>query len=165
MGVTLEAVLLELAPRLLRYCVGYTGDPSLGEEVAQDSLAALVRAWRTSGPPDSPDAFVFVVAKRKAHRAVLQRRLLLPIDALLGRRHGGHDPESAAIENDKRTRMLAAIRRLPRAEREAVLLVVGDGQKLQEAAQSLGISLSAVKMRYSRGRQRLLMLLNNNHDR
>jgi RNA polymerase sigma factor (sigma-70 family) len=165
MCVTLEAVLLELTPRVLRFCVGYTGDRSLGEDVAQESLAALVRAWRTSGPPDSPDAFVFVVAKRKARRAMLQRRLLLPIDVLFGHRQGGHDPESATIENDKRARMLAAIRRLPRGEREAVLVVIGDGRTLQEAAHTLGISLSAMKMRYSRGRQRLLMLLNNNHDR
>ena len=165
MCVTLEAVLLQLAPRVLRYCVGYTADRTLGEDVAQDTLTALVKTWRTSGPPANPDAFVFVVAKRKARRAVLQRRLLLPIDALLGHRHRGHDPESAAIEDDKRTRMLAAIRRLPRAEREAILLVAGAGQTLQEAARSLGISLSAMKMRHSRGKQRLLTLVNNHHGR
>lgn len=161
----MEAVLQDLAPRVLRYCVGYTGDRSLGEDVAQEALTALVRAWRISGPPHNPDAFVFVVAKRRARYAVLRRRLLLPIHVLLGRHDAGRDPESAAIENDKRTRLLSAISRLPRAEREAVLLVVVEGQKLGEAATTLGISLSAVKMRYSRGRQRLLMLMNNHHDR
>ena len=42
--VTLETAVGELAPRVLRYCVGYVGDRSLGEEIAQESLAALVKA-------------------------------------------------------------------------------------------------------------------------
>jgi RNA polymerase sigma-70 factor (ECF subfamily) len=163
--VTLEAVLSELAPRLLRYCVGYMGDRSLGEEVAQESLAALVKAWRTSGPPGNPDAFVFTVAKRRARRTLFQRSLLRPVDALLNHRHHGVDPERSAIENDQRTRLLNAIRRLPRAEREAVLLVIGDGRKLHEAAEMCGISLSAMKMRLSRARQHLLSLVNNHHER
>lgn len=163
--VTLEAALGELAPRVLRYCVGYTGDRSLGEEVAQESLAALVLAWRTSGPPRNPDAFVFTVAKRRARRALFQRRLMLPIEHLLNRRQFGPSPERTVIENDQRARLLSAIRRLPRAEREAVLLVIGDGRRLQEAAEMSGVSLSAMKMRVLRAKQRLLELVNAAHER
>jgi RNA polymerase sigma-70 factor, ECF subfamily len=161
--VTLEAALSELAPRVLRYCVGYMGDRSLGEEVAQESLAVLVKEWRTSGPPARPDAFVFTVAKRRARRVLFQRSLLRPVEYLLNHRQQGPDPERAAIENDQRTRLLSAIRRLPRAEREAVLLVIGDGQKLHEAAHLARASLSAMKMRLSRARQRLLLLVNNHN--
>jgi RNA polymerase sigma factor (sigma-70 family) len=155
----------ELAPRLLRYCVGYMGDRSLGEDVAQESLAALVKAWRTSGPPRSPDAFVFAVAKRRARRTLFQRSLLLPVEYLFNHRQNGLDPERSAIERDQRARLLSAIRRLPRAEREAVLLVIGDGQKLHEAAETSGVSLSAMKMRLSRARQRLLLLVNDHNER
>ena len=163
--MTLEAALSELAPRVLRYCVGYMGDRSLGEEVAQESLAALVKAWRTSGPPTNPDAFVFAIAKRRARRVLFQRRLLLPMEYLFNHRQHGMDPERAAIERDQRTRLLSAIRRLPRAEREAVLLVIGDGQKLHEAAEISGVSLSAMKMRLSRARQRLVLLVNDHNER
>jgi RNA polymerase sigma factor (sigma-70 family) len=163
--VTLEAALSELAPRVLRYCIGFTGDRSLGEEVAQESLAVLVKAWRTSGPPRNPDAFVFTVAKRRSRRLLVQRRLLVPVEYLLNHKQPGPDPERTTIDNDQRTRLLAAIRRLPRAEREAVLLVIGDGQKLHEAAHMSGVSLSAMKMRLSRARQRLLLLVNDHNDR
>ncbi len=163
--VTLEAALSDLAPRVLRYCVGYMGDRSLGEEVAQESLSALVRAWRTSGPPTNPDAFVFAVAKRRARRVLFQRSLMLPMEYLLNHRQQGPDPERSAIDRDQRTRLLSAIRRLPRAEREAVLLVIGDGQKLHEAAEISGVSLSAMKMRLSRARQRLLTLVNDHNER
>jgi DNA-directed RNA polymerase specialized sigma24 family protein len=76
--VTLEAALRDVAPRLLRYCVGSMGDRSLGEEVAQDCLTALVRIWRTSGAPRNIDAFVFTVAKRRSRRVRFQRALLSP---------------------------------------------------------------------------------------
>jgi len=44
MHVDLEATLRDIAPRLLRYCAGSLRDASLGEEIAQESLAALVKA-------------------------------------------------------------------------------------------------------------------------
>ena len=161
--VSLESALSELAPRVLRYCVGYMGDRSLGEEAAQESLAALVRAWRTSGPPRNPDAFVFTVARRRVRRVLFQRSLLLPMEYLLNHRQQGLDPERNAIQKDQRTRLRSAIRRLPRTEREAILLVIGDGQKLHEAAGLAGVSLSAMKMRLSRARQRLLMLMSDHN--
>lgn len=159
LNVTLEAALSELAPRVLRYCVGYMGDRGLGEEIAQESLSALVKACHTSGMPRNPDAFVFVIAKRRARRTLFRRSLLLPLERLWNHRQPGLDPEQTAIEKDQRTRLLFAIRRLPRAEREAVLLVVGDGQKVHEAAAMSGVSVSAMKMRLSRARQRLLLLM------
>jgi RNA polymerase sigma-70 factor (ECF subfamily) len=141
------------------------GDRGLGEEIAQESLAALVKTWNTSGMPRNPDAFVFAIAKRRARRLLFRRSLLLPLEHLWNLRGPGMDPEQAAIETDRRTRLLAAIRRLPRAEREAVLLVVGDGQKVHDAAAMSGVSVSAMKMRLSRARGRLALLMDGNHER
>jgi RNA polymerase sigma-70 factor (ECF subfamily) len=157
--VSLEAALGELAPRLLRYCVGYVGDRGLGEDIAQESLAALVKAWDSPGRPASPEAFVFAIAKRRARRAVFRRRLLVPLERVWNHHGRGPDPEQAAIAHDSRDRLLSAIGRLPPAEREAVLLVIGDGQKVHEAAAMSGVSVSAMKMRLSRARSRLLRLM------
>jgi RNA polymerase sigma-70 factor (ECF subfamily) len=163
--VDLEAALRDIAPRVLRYCTGYVGERSLGEEIAQESLAALVRAWRVSGAPRNPDAFVFAIAKRRARRALFRSGLLLPLEHLLNHRHPGPDPERALIAHDQRTRVMSAIRRLPHVEREAVLLVVGDGQKINEAAAMAGVSVSAMKMRLLRARRRLLLLVNDHDER
>jgi len=89
---------------------------------------------------------VFAIAKRRVKRALFRRGLLLPLDSLLNHRHQGPDPERAAIANDQRTRLRSAIRRLPHAEREALLLVIGGGQTINEAAVVSGISNSAMKM-------------------
>ena len=43
MSVDLENALRELAPRLIRYLTARTGDRSLAEDVAQESLIGLVR--------------------------------------------------------------------------------------------------------------------------
>lgn len=56
-------------------------------------------------------------------------------------------------------RVLAAVRRLPRAEREAVALCLWSGVGYAEAAAVLGITEVAVRSRVSRARARLTKLL------
>jgi RNA polymerase sigma-70 factor (ECF subfamily) len=161
----LEEAVTELAPRVLRYCVGRTGGAEVGEEVAQEALVALVRRWRLHGPPESPEAFVFAVARRRAFRAVVRRRLLLPLMALTD---GGAEAvqavwalgvEERAVVRDELAQALAALRRLPSRDREALLLAVAGEMATADAARVLGISPSAFKMRLHRARTRLSELL------
>ena len=63
--VDLERTIGELAPRVLRYTNARLGDPALAEDVAQESLAALVRACR-NGAPRFGEAFVFAIARSRA---------------------------------------------------------------------------------------------------
>jgi RNA polymerase sigma factor (sigma-70 family) len=156
----LEAVVRELAPRLLRFCLGRFGAEGLAEEVAQDALSALVARWRRHGPPESPEAFVFAVARRRGSRAAFKRRLMAPLAALGNGdpRSGadpGPDPEARAMGRHDLSRTFAAIRRLSSRERDALLLVVAGELSTEEAARVLGISRSALKMRVHRARARL----------
>jgi RNA polymerase sigma factor (sigma-70 family) len=160
----MERTIQALAPRLLCYCRAKTNDATVAEEVAQESLAALVRSWQKRGPPRSPEAFVFATARRRAARAMLRRRLWLPLDALLGRRSNGLDPEASAIGRNNLKRTLSAISRLAHREREALLLVAIAEMSSDEAAQVLGISPSALKMRVLRARRSLVSLLENEDE-
>lgn len=163
MIVDLERALRDLAPRLFRYAVGRTGDPSLAEDVAQECLTALVARWQCHGPPDSAEAFVFAIARRRAARAATLRRLWLPLEHVLGMRDSRPDPEASAIGQHERARVLAALRRLPHRDREALLLVVGGELGVAEAAETLGITVAAFKVRTFRARRRLTALLENRH--
>jgi RNA polymerase sigma-70 factor, ECF subfamily len=163
MTVDLENALRDLAPRLFRYAMGGTGDVGLAEDVAQECLTALVERWQRHGPPDSAEAFVFAIARRRAFRAVVRRRMWLPLEHLIGARDGGPDPESDLIARDARAHVAAAIRRLPPRDREALLLVVAGGLSTAQAAEALRISPSALKVRTFRARQRLAALMEN-HD-
>lgn len=169
----LEATVAELAPRVLRYCLGRVGAAEVAAEVAQDALAALVSRWRRHGPPESPEAFVFAVARRRAFRAGLRRRLLLPLSSL----GDGHGPggslevetalvaerppglEERAAARGELALTLAALRRLPARDREALLLVAAGGLATADAARVAGVSAGAFKMRVHRARRRLSELL------
>lgn len=163
----MEATVRALAPRLLRYCLGRIGAGDLAEEASQEALSALVARWRRHGPPESPEAFVFAVARRRASRALWKRRLTAPL-AALGDGFEGHQargeesPETRAIRRRELHRTLAAIRRLSAREREALLLVAGGELSGAEAARVLGISPSALKMRVHRARAHLAQVLEEN---
>jgi RNA polymerase sigma-70 factor (ECF subfamily) len=161
--VDLDETLSELAPRVLRYLVARLGDVSLAEEIAQESLTALVRCWRNGSPPESADAFVFAVARRRLGRAVWRRRLFVPIEQAMGSRDGGPSPESRAIARVEEERVRSALAKLARRDREAILLVAVGEMSTAEAADVLGVSLSAVKMRVHRARARLAALLEEGH--
>ena len=164
MVVDLEDTIRQLAPGLLRYCTARTGDRNLAQDIAQESLAALVQRCSRHVVPDSPEAFVFAVARRRATRAILRRRLWLPLRLLASSRDRAPDPEATALGRCECAALARAIEQLPARDREALLLVALGDLKISEAAGTLGISESALKMRILRGRQRLRTLLENGHE-
>ncbi len=161
--VDLEGTIAELAPRLLRYANARLADPALAEDVAQESLAALVRACRNGGAPESAEAFVFAIARRRAGRAAWRRRLWAPLELAFGVRSDAPSPEARAIARDESARVRAALARLSSRDREVILLVAAGGLSMANAAAALGLSISAVKMRVSRARARLAALLEERH--
>jgi len=161
MSVDLETTIRELAPGLLRYCRARMRDLSLAEEIAQDSLVALVQRWRGSGPPNSPEAFVFAIARRRAGRVLRRRSLWLPLQLLAGARDHAPDPEATAVSRSDCTILHRALDRLGSRDREVLLVTALGGLKASDAAQALGISESALKMRTMRARHRLAAILEN----
>jgi RNA polymerase sigma-70 factor, ECF subfamily len=164
MIMDLENIVRELTPGLLRYCTARTRDRSLAEEIAQESLVALITRWNRHGAPESPQAFLFAIARRKAARAMLSRRLLLPLQILVGSRDNAPDPEEAALRGSEYTTLARALEQLPARDREALLIVAVGGLKTEEAARVLGISESALKMRTLRARQRLHALMEDGNE-
>lgn len=151
----LESTVKDLAPRLLRYAASLTRDWSVAEEVSQDVLVILVERWRRSGPPDSVEAFVFTIARRRARRAGWKRRLLLPLDSIrvLSARTPSQFEQAEARESlDRAVGLLST---LTRKEAEAIALVALGELTVRRAAEVLGIGESAVKMRVLRARKRL----------
>jgi RNA polymerase sigma-70 factor (ECF subfamily) len=152
MELELEKTVERLTPRLLAFAYGRTGDRDLAEEVAQEALTALVGRWRRAGAPDSPEAFTIAIARRRASRLLARRRLTAPFD------HHRPEPAEDPEQTLERTVVLAAIARLPRYDREA-LLAVAAGFEPAEAARALGIGGSTFRMRLLRARQRLAAIL------
>jgi RNA polymerase sigma-70 factor (ECF subfamily) len=163
--VSLESTVEELAPRVLRYCLGRVGQVELAEELAQESLAALVQRWRRFGPPENALGFVFAVARRRSFRALLKRRLFVPLEAVKEHRSLDPDPALGAELRNRVERVRRALGELSPRDREVILLVAAAELRLKEVAGLLGISLSAVKMRLARARQRLDSRLEQDDER
>ena len=65
------------------------------------------------------------------------------------------DPSELAAEREVQARILAAVRRLPEAQRTAVILCRYQGQSYEEIARVLGCTVGAVKSLLHRARQSL----------
>jgi RNA polymerase sigma-70 factor (ECF subfamily) len=162
--MTLEETVNELAPRVLRYCIGRTGCPGLAEDAAQDALVALVQRWRRAGPPEVPEAFVFTIARRRLAREHVKRRLLAPL-GLAERRASSEEKLDQKVENaEQMAATYGALRTLAPRDREVLLLTAAAELDQKTIASLLGISVSGVKMRLHRARQRLMLRLEEAHD-
>lgn len=163
--MNLDAVIEELAPRLLRFCRGRASDASLAEEAAQEALVALVDRWRNHGAPDSADAFAFTVARRRLARKQAKQRLFESLDGLFGRSTEEADPERRAMARSRLDLALAGLATLRPKLREALLLGVAGELDTATASKVLGISPSAYKMRLARAREQLQAnLREHDHD-
>jgi RNA polymerase sigma-70 factor (ECF subfamily) len=145
-----------LAPRLIAYVLARTGCRRTAEDIAQDALTALVRRWRHVGPPESPDAYVFAIAKRRVGRAIIRRALTVPLEVLRG--VAGDEPavDRSYEQRAELATVMTALRALPRADREALLLRLVGELPFTEIAVLMHTSPAAVKMRVSRARRRLV---------
>ncbi len=151
----LDATVRDLAPRLLRYCRGRLAHLDSAEDVAQTALIALVVRWRAVGPPASPVAFAFSIARRRAWRAAVRARLFQPLSTLGFHHEPFSDPIQGTEAKSELRRLRSELQKLSVKEREAILLVVAGEVSVIDAAQVLGISESALKMRLARARQKL----------
>jgi RNA polymerase sigma-70 factor (ECF subfamily) len=72
---------------------------------------------------------------------------------------GGLDPEQAAIADERRRALVAALATLPAEQRAALVLVDMEGHSVAEVALMLDCAEGTVKSRCARGRERLAVLL------
>lgn len=142
-----------------------TGSWSLAEDVTQ---ATFLVAWRRRRDARLVDGsalpWLLVVATNTARTEARSARRWL---ALLRRAPAGADAGidpaddvAARVDDERRMAVvLDAVRRLPRAEREAVALCLWAGLPYRDAAAALGIGEASVRSRVSRARGRLTAIL------
>jgi len=149
-----EKLLVEMRPKLHRYCARMTGSVIDGEDVLQEVLVRALETLPADGTIENPEGWLI----RVAHNAAM--------DFLRARaRHDARykDESMDMIEDSKdpiRDHQVAAasLRRfmeLPVAQRGTVILVDVLEYSLQEAATILDTSLPALKSALHRGRGRL----------
>jgi RNA polymerase sigma-70 factor (sigma-E family) len=135
---------------LVRLAALLTGDQATAEDVVQDAFEGLHRGWPGLRRPSSGLAYVrssVLNGCRAVHRRTAVARRHAP--KLAGRPEaGGPDPQSAA---DDRGEMEAALRLLPRRQREVLVLRYYLDLDAAEIAATLRITPSTVRSANARG--------------
>jgi RNA polymerase sigma-70 factor (ECF subfamily) len=126
-----------------------TGSAAEAEDATAEAFARAWQQWRKVSTYHNPEAWVRTVAWRISvsnWRKMVNR-------TLAHRRHGppgdppGMSPDSVAI--------VAALRQIPPAQRQAVVLHYLVGLSIAQIAQQTGASEGAIRVRLSRGRKAL----------
>jgi RNA polymerase sigma-70 factor (sigma-E family) len=133
---------------LLRLAVIMLGDRQAAEDVVQDAFLGLYRRYGTLRNPDRAQAYVRS-AVFNGCRSVLRKRAR-------DRQFVLADPEAESAEasvllSEEHAEVLAAMRRLPGRQREAVALRYCLDMSLEDAARVMGVSQGTVKSATSRG--------------
>ena len=130
--------------RLVAQLYAITLDAGQAHDAVQDAYARAWRRWATVGRAADPSAWVRSVAVRSTIRS--WRSLLARFGI------GGPAPDRKNIEPRTRA-MLSALRRLPPAERRALVLTYMAGCSVEEIAAIEQVSYNTLQARLSRGRR------------
>jgi RNA polymerase sigma-70 factor (sigma-E family) len=158
-GVTAEdavsALYREHAVGLIRLAVVMLGDTPTAEDIVQEAFLGLYQHWDRLA--DTSNALRYVRSSvLNGCRSAFRRRAR--------RERPGHRPsadsaESVVLIADEHNRLLTAMRRLPRRQREALVLRFYLELGEQDIAMSMGVSRGTVKSTTSRALAALGRLL------
>ena len=157
-AAAVTALYAEHALGLVRLAVVLTGDRGAAEDIVQDAFLGLYRRW---DQPGRHRRAARVPAGQRGER--LPDRAAPPLAAPArwprrrgrGRRRGrpataarpalAESPEARALLGDEQRAVAAALRKLPRRQREAVVLRYYLDLSEEETAQAMGVSRGTVK--------------------
>src|SRR5215217_3474789 len=134
--------------RLVRALLLLTGQPAEAEDLAQEAFARVYERWDRVAGMDSSSGYLYRTALN-LHRSFLRR---LSVHRRATQRIERQPHEDSV---DDRLAVLAAVAGLPRAQREALVLVEWLGFGTAEAADLLGIKAVSVRSRLMDARRSL----------
>ncbi|GII94739.1 SigE family RNA polymerase sigma factor [Sinosporangium siamense] len=142
-GETVSALYAAHALGLTRMALVMLGDRESAEDVVQEAFLGLHRRFGGLRDPDKALVYLRSAVLNNA-RSVLRRRKLPSWFA------GTYEPpiwsaESAAMLGEERRAVLSALHRLPRRQREVLVLRFYADLSEEEAAQTLGVSRGTIK--------------------
>jgi RNA polymerase sigma-70 factor (ECF subfamily) len=145
--------------RLRRVALSVLGDPDEAEEVVQETFLNAYESLKDFRGDSSLQTWLYRIALNASLMRLRKKVTALSLERDLEEERlptpGPAGPEEALIEAERRVTLMKAIDKLPESLREVVLLRDIEGLSNTEAAQVLGISPGAFRVRLHRAHQRL----------
>lgn len=152
----------EYAP-LVRLATVVLGDAGLAEQVVQDAFVKLALRWRGLRGLDNPVAYLRSVVLNGCRSALRHQRVRdrhgTRLIATGGRPAAGGGPEAVVLAGERHDEVVAALRRLPLRQREALVLRFYLDLPEAEMAATMGVAPGSVKTHLHRGLAALAALL------
>ena len=154
-----ELLYERLYDRVYGYCLYHLGSREEAEDAAQLTFVHALRGLRRGVVPRVETAWVFAIAKnvcleRHQSRGRSRDREVLSDPATLELEAAGEEHQSEDV-----ARLREALTRIPKQQREAVLLREWRGFSYREIAAEMGLSLAAVETLIFRARRSLVQHL------
>ncbi len=161
-----QAILERHRDALWRLTAGYARQRADREDLYQEILLAVWGALRRFRGDCSERTFVYRVAHNRGitHRARVHRARGPSLDEVLAPADQRDSPEVETIERERAAGLGEAIRQLPLAYREVVMLRL-EGLSSREIAEITGINENNVDVRLTRARLRLRKALTEEETR
>lgn len=142
--------------RLVGQLTGVTGDPVEAEDAVMEAFARAVNSSRAFLTADNPEAWLRTVAVNVTRTRWRRARFFRDVSSQLV-----DDAPAGAYADlpEDRIALLAALRRLPAPQREAIALHHLADLPVHEVADAVGAPVGTVKARLARGRAALAVLL------
>ncbi len=151
------AAMLRCVPRLRAYARSLAGNPTLADDLVQETL---LRGWAHRArfePGSSLEAWLVTILRNAFVSDVRRRqREVEDPDGMHGATVAVAAVQTTVVEANE---TLRALQRLPLEQREALVLVAGSGFGYAEAAAICGVAEGTMKSRVSRARARLEAIL------
>lgn len=135
---------------MLRLAVLLVDDVGSAEDVVQDAFIALHRNVGRVRDPNAALAYVRSAVLNRA-RSTLRRRVVARRHLRAAEPEVGPPPSDAVLLAEEHREVLAALRTLPRRQREVLVLRYWSDRSEAEIADLLSISRGSVKSAASRG--------------
>jgi RNA polymerase sigma-70 factor (ECF subfamily) len=159
MLVDFHSLFERYSPDVYRFALYLSGDPSLAEEIAQETF---VRAWVMPGEVrgGTVKGYLLTIA-RNLYLAERQRAARqVALDGTLPDAKPG--PEAVVWGRLELDAVLEALQAMPEADRAALLMHAQEGLPYAAIGSALGLSTAAVKVRVHRARIKLRRLCDPN---
>lgn len=148
-GATADGAVTELyqahAIGMIRLAHIMLGDRQAAEDVVQDAFCGLYRRWPNLADPASAVHYVRSAVLNRCRSVLRRRTVSYAAQEAAGRPPVALSAESAMLTVEERREVMAALRRLPARQREALVLRFYLDLSAEDAATTMGISPSSVR--------------------
>lgn len=146
----IEEAWLEYQHNLLSYIRSKVEKPEDAEDILNDVFAKLIKITNEDAIPDNVSSWLYHVTKNGIVDYYRARKRFDPLPGDLS-----EESEDTDTMKELSKCMLPMIQALPGRYQQPLMMSLIEGKKYKEIAIELGLSVSAVKSRILRGREKL----------